>query len=160
MIVRLSTNFLPITNWNGSADNTQPHILHLKVMVRIGFILDTRSTEYIRQALYISNAFRQHVIWDSIILWEAGRYPMMTSSNGNIFHVTGLFVRGIHHSPVNSQHKGQWRRALMFSWSTPEPTLEQTMETPMIWDAITLIMKSLLCKTLIFFFLLNITYYS
>ena len=25
------------------------------------------------------------------------------------------FVRGIHRSPVNSQHKGQWRKALMFS---------------------------------------------
>ena len=25
------------------------------------------------------------------------------------------FVRGIHWSPVNSPHKGQWRRALMFS---------------------------------------------
>ena len=25
------------------------------------------------------------------------------------------FVRGIHRSPVNSQHKGQWRRAFMFS---------------------------------------------
>ena len=25
------------------------------------------------------------------------------------------FVRGIHHSPVNSTHKGQWRAALMFS---------------------------------------------
>ena len=25
------------------------------------------------------------------------------------------FVRGIHRSPVNSRHKGQWRRALMFS---------------------------------------------
>ena len=26
------------------------------------------------------------------------------------------FVRGIHRSPVNSPHKGQWRRALMFSF--------------------------------------------
>ena len=25
------------------------------------------------------------------------------------------FVRGIHRSPVNSSHKGQWRRALMFT---------------------------------------------
>ena len=25
------------------------------------------------------------------------------------------FVRGIHRSPVNSPHKGQWRKALMFS---------------------------------------------
>ena len=42
--------------------------------------------------------------------------PMMTSSNGNIFRVTGhLCVRGIHRPPVNSPHKGQWREALMFS---------------------------------------------
>ena len=26
------------------------------------------------------------------------------------------FVRGIHRSPVNSRHKGQWRGALMFPW--------------------------------------------
>ena len=39
----------------------------------------------------------------------------MTSSNGNIVHVTVLFVRGIHRWPVNSPHKGQWRGALIFS---------------------------------------------
>ena len=39
---------------------------------------------------------------------------MMTSPNGNMFRVTG-FVRRIHRSPVNFPHKGQWRRALMFS---------------------------------------------
>ena len=31
---------------------------------------------------------------------------MMTSSNGNIFCVTGHFMRVIHRSPVNSPHKG------------------------------------------------------
>ena len=42
------------------------------------------------------------------------QYYMMTSSNGNIFRVTGhLWV--IHRSPVNSPHKGQWRGALIFS---------------------------------------------
>ena len=40
---------------------------------------------------------------------------MKTSSNGNIFLVTGPFVRGIHRSPVNSPHKSQWRGAMMFS---------------------------------------------
>ena len=40
---------------------------------------------------------------------------MMTSSNGNIFPRYWPFVRGIHRSPVNSPHKGQWRRALMLS---------------------------------------------
>ena len=40
---------------------------------------------------------------------------MMTSSNENIFPRDWPFVRGIHRSPVNSPHKGQWRGALMFS---------------------------------------------
>ena len=39
---------------------------------------------------------------------------MMTSSNGNIFRVTG--VTGIHGPPVNFPHKCQWRGALMFSF--------------------------------------------
>ena len=38
----------------------------------------------------------------------------MTTSNGNIFRVTGP-LRGIHRSPVNSLNKGQSRGALMFS---------------------------------------------
>ena len=42
-------------------------------------------------------------------------WPMMTSSNGNIFRVTGQYVRGIHRSPLNSPHKGQWRGFFMFS---------------------------------------------
>ena len=37
---------------------------------------------------------------------------MMTSSNKKCYWP---FVRGIHQSPVNSPHKGQWRGALMFS---------------------------------------------
>ena len=37
---------------------------------------------------------------------------MMTSSNGNIFRVTGPLC-GV---PVKSPHKGQWRGALMFTW--------------------------------------------
>ena len=41
--------------------------------------------------------------------------PMMTSSNRNIFSCYWPFVRGIHRSPVNSPHKGQWRAALIFS---------------------------------------------
>ena len=40
---------------------------------------------------------------------------MMTPSNGNIFPRDWPFVWGIHRSPVNSPHKGQWRGALIFS---------------------------------------------
>ena len=40
--------------------------------------------------------------YDDVIKWK--RFPRYCP-----------FVRGIHRSPVNSPHKGQWRRALMFS---------------------------------------------
>ena len=40
---------------------------------------------------------------------------MMTSSNRKQFPRYWPFVRGIHRSPVNSPHKGQWHRALMFT---------------------------------------------
>ena len=46
---------------------------------------------------------------------EAGGFPanpMVSSSKGNIFRDR---VQGIHLSPVNSPHKGQWRGELMFS---------------------------------------------
>ena len=33
------------------------------------------------------------------------------------------FVLGIHRSPMNSLHKGRWRKALMFLWSTSEQTV-------------------------------------
>ena len=36
-------------------------------------------------------------------------FSMITSSNGNIFCITGPLCGGIHLSPVNSPHKGQWR---------------------------------------------------
>ena len=39
---------------------------------------------------------------------------MMTTSNRNIFRVTGPLC-GEFTGPVNSPHKGQWRGALMFS---------------------------------------------
>ena len=60
---------------------------------------------------------------------------MMTSSNGNIFSVFSyLFCdRRI---PLT---KTSW----CFLWSAPEQTVEQTMETRVIWDAISLIMTSL-----------------
>ena len=62
---------------------------------------------------------------DAIVMIECQRHgsscalDMMTSSNRNLFRVYWPFVRGIHRSPANSPHKGQWHGALMFpliSW--------------------------------------------
>ena len=57
---------------------------------------------------------------------------MMTSSNEDIFRVTGP-LRG----------ECQWRESVMFFLSAPEQTVEQTIETLVILDAIALIMTSL-----------------
>ena len=59
------------------------------------------------------------------------------------------FVRGIHRSPVNSPHKGQWRGALMFSficvWINGWE-VEKTIVRLVIWDAIAPIVTSLQWK--------------
>ena len=52
-----------------------------------------------RQAVAIAHFHFPH---DDVIKWK--HFPRYW-----------LFVRGIHRSPVNSTHKGQWRGALMFS---------------------------------------------
>ena len=67
---------------------------------------------------------------------------MMTSSNGNIFHIYWPFGRGIHRSPVGSPHKGQWPGALMFSFFSTW-TNSWAIRMLVIWDAIALIMTPL-----------------
>ena len=68
---------------------------------------------------------------------------MMTSSNGNIFrvagHLCGLFTGHRWIPRTKARDAELW----CFLWFQPEQTLEQTFETQMIWDAITLIMTSL-----------------
>ena len=62
------------------------------------------------------------------------------------------FVRGIHRSPVNSPHKGQWRGALMFSMD-PAWTNDRVNNLRLVsWDAIALIMTPLLGSELILAF--------
>ena len=61
--------------------------------------------------------------------------PVMASSNGNIFRVTGpLWRESMHRSPVDSPHKGQWRGALMsliFAWKRlSKQSRSRWFETP------------------------------
>ena len=55
------------------------------------------------------------------------------------FRVTGPLCKEFTGHP----HKGQWRRALTFSLICAWTTVKQTMEVPVIWDAIALIMTSM-----------------
>ena len=67
----------------------------------------------------------------------------MTSSNGNIFRVTGpLWGESIGHwwIPIT---KASDMKLWYFLWSVPEQAVKQTIEMPVIWDAIGLIMALL-----------------
>ena len=67
---------------------------------------------------------------------------MMTSSNGNINRFTGPFCgefTGHRWIPCTKGSDGE----LWCFLSAPEPTIEQTMETLVIWDVTALIMTSL-----------------
>ena len=67
---------------------------------------------------------------------------MMTSSIRNIFRVTGsLWGESTGHWGIPSDVASDVER-WCFLWYEPKQTVEQTLETSVIWDAITLIITS------------------
>ena len=68
---------------------------------------------------------------------------MMTSSNGNIFRVTSLLRGEFIGHRWTSLTKANDAELLYFLWFASGQTIEQTIETPVIWDAIALIMTSM-----------------
>ena len=79
----------------------------------LGLKLNHVSKRGPRDQLKTSALYPGELFWRKYTPWKC--YLMMASSNGNIFHIAGPFLRGIHRSPGNSQRKGQWRGALVFS---------------------------------------------
>ena len=59
----------------------------------------------------------------------------LTSSNGKIFCVTGLLCGEFTGLQWVPRTKASDAELWCFLWSAPEPTVEQTMETLVIWDA-------------------------
>ena len=69
----------------------------------------------------------------------------MTSSNGNSFRITGpLWGESTGHRWIPLT-KASDAELWSFLWTAPEQTFEQTIEAPVIWDAIAHIMTSLWC---------------
>ena len=67
--------------------------------------------EYSPKCLY-----KARILFCFVLVWyRTILVRMMTSSNGKKYPCYWPFVRGIHRSPVNYPHKGQWRGAFMFS---------------------------------------------
>ena len=88
--------------------------------------------------------YTRHVL----IAWPSRRQcivltDMMTSSNGNTFRVTGPLWGEYTYYRWNSLTKARDVEYSCFRRSAPEQAVEQTIETPVIWSAIALIMTSL-----------------
>ena len=67
-----------------------------------GFFVDVLARILFGSSLAHWQLYNYHVAHDDVIIWK--QFPCYWP-----------FVRGIHRSPVNSPHKGQWRRTLIFS---------------------------------------------
>ena len=89
-------------------------------ILRVLFTTDASVTFAGFMAMVVSNNF-------------TATYIMMTSSNGNIFRVTGLLCGEF--TPVNFPRKGQWRRAFHVFF-------DMCLNKRLIWDAIAPVMTS------------------
>ena len=79
----------------------------------------------------------------AVCIWKKLHWHMITSSNANIFRVTGpLWGESTCHRWIPLT-KASDAVLWYFLWSRPEQTSEQTIETLVIWNAIALIMTSL-----------------
>ena len=78
-------------------------------------------------------------------IYRTGFVFMMTSSNGNIYCVTGPLWAEFHGHRwiplIKASDVGFW----CFLWSAPEQTFQPTIERPVISDAVTLIITSPWC---------------
>ena len=81
-------------------------------------------------------------VWDQRSMYDV-HWCMMTPSSKNIFRVTGLVCGEFTGQRWIPRTKGSGAELWCFLWSAPDPTFEQTMETQVIWYAITLIITSL-----------------
>ena len=106
-----NTTELPNLPWNRvSEEQRKPFICNKSLMQRNYISIHCIILPYLHNTeIQISHHPPQHecqtnvaLFHDDVIIW-------------NIFRVTGPFVRGIHRSPANPLHKGQWSEALMFS---------------------------------------------
>ena len=93
-----------------------------------------------------------NLAWNYVASWDSS-YTKATIIyhddviNGNIFLVTGpLWGESTGHR-WNPLTKASDAELWYFLWSAPEQTVEETIATPVIWDAIALVMTSLMIRS-------------
>ena len=117
---------LPTPTNSPQRPRQQPHPIHLPDFLNNSTYLSIS---------YLNDANRIPFTHDAVIKWK--HFPRYWP-----------FVRGTHRSPVDSLAKAS-DAELCFLCSAPEQTVAQTIETPVIRDAIALIITSLQCQQLL-----------
>ena len=124
--------------------NYIPLVLYVYLNILFQFCFDlsragiNASRESITLCWVIVHGHRSFMYWlvfslDSVTWWRHQMEP---------FSRHCPFVRRTHRSPVDSPHKGQWQ-LWCFTWCASGQTVEQTVEMPVIWDTMVLIVMSL-----------------
>ena len=126
-------NFLPKCQWRGAL-MLSLICARTNAYITITFHLITNWNYYL---LYFFSD-----VWDQQSMYDI-HWCMMTSLSRNIFRVTDLLCGEFTGQRWLPRTKGSDAELWCFLWSASDPTFEQTMETPVVWDAITLIIKSL-----------------
>ena len=127
---------IPIPGKDGLYIETKPRMqLYMKYSFPVLYVRDrdqcwcwplSYSTAWHQEAIRHSrHMFSAFIAWSSIHIQS----KLDATIHDNVikwkhFPRYWPFVRGIHRSPVNSPHKGQWRGALVFPWSAPAQTVE------------------------------------
>ena len=143
-VLFIHTKYLSINQWIFNI-NYQP--IHLKVLLcwpKSG----ADPSQFIKCLLVI---YKRHThAYTLITILIEGTFPwllrivqyniiMMTSSIGNIFRVVGPLCCPLWIPPTEAGDAELW----CVLWPAPEQTVDQTIEAPVIWDTIALIMTSL-----------------
>ena len=143
-------------NWSDTSAHLYPitdtiyRRLSTAVTSKFNFALELPSYQYdliaqhagivtLRHAWHISTRIQYTSVWWLLKSW----FHMMTSSNGIICRITGHLCGEFTGPRWIPRTKASDAELWCFLWSAPEPTLEQTMKTLVIWKAIALIMTSL-----------------
>ena len=126
--------------------NIYPSKFSLKCHIELyewNFIALRTRTKVIKKTDFYKRLFVSYLFSMCFMFDDQNLYNMMASSNGNIFRVTGpLWGESTGHRWI-SLTKASDGKLWGFIWSAHEQTVDQTIRTLLICDAIALIMMSL-----------------
>ena len=131
-------------NHRNSSIERSVHFIYWFPNLRLSCTNFTTWVGTIREVAAVAAGRHAIAVWTDVYLSvDPHQYIMMTSSNGNIFRVTGPLCGEFTDHRWIPLTKASDAKLWYFLWSAPEQPVERTIETQLIWDAVVLIMTSL-----------------